>query len=119
MADGLVIGQGYPAANLDGTVLVGERAESATGRAGLLVRQGVGLPLQQALQGACDQPGGGGLGDTLQGGQIEADGVVAGAAGDDFAPLGGQVVQLLQFGGGEVRAWHGASCLWVALKDEQ
>ena len=76
---------------------------SARKGAGLLVRQGVGLPLQQALQGAFDQPGGGGLGDALQGGQIELDSVVAGAAGDDFAPLGGQVVQFLQFGGGEVR----------------
>ena len=29
---------------------------------------------------------------------------VAGAAGDDFASLGGQVVQFLQFGGGEAGA---------------
>jgi len=107
-----VIRQGPPAADVDGTVLVGERTKSATGRAGLLVRQGVGLPLQQALQGALDQPGSGSLGDALQGGQIEVDGIVAGAAGDDFAPLGGEVVQLLQFGGG---AWFKIARFRVTL----
>jgi hypothetical protein len=61
----------------------------------LLVRQGVGLPLEQALQGTFDQPGGGRLGDLLQGVEVELDGVVAGAAGNDFAPLGGEGVQLL------------------------
>jgi hypothetical protein len=61
----------------------------------LLVPQGVGLPLQQALQGAFDQSGGGRLGDLLQGVQVKLDGVVAGAAGDDFTPLGGEGVQLL------------------------
>src|SRR5438067_4860024 len=102
-----------------GTVLVGERAESATGRAGLLVRQGVGLPLQQALECAFDQPGCAGLGDVLQGGHVELDSVVTGAAGDDLAPLGGEVVQLLQFGGGEVRAWNGASCLWGGVTAQE
>jgi hypothetical protein len=61
----------------------------------LLVGQSVGLPLEQALQGAFDQPGGGRLGDLLQGVQVELNGVIAGAAGDDFAPLGGEGVQLL------------------------
>ena len=105
--------------DVHGALPVGERAESSTGRAGLLVGQGVGLPLQQALQGAFDQAGGGVLGDALQGRDIEVDGVVASAASDDFAPLGGEVVQLLQFGGGKVRAWHGASCLGVATSGQE
>jgi hypothetical protein len=58
----------------------------------LLVSQGIGLPLQQALQGAFDQSGRSRLGDLLQSVQIELEGIIAGAAGDDFAPLGGQVV---------------------------
>ena len=119
VADGLVIRQGHPAADMDGTALVGERAQSATAWAGLLVCQGVGLPLQQALQGAFDQPGGSRLGDLLQGVQVELDGVVAGAAGDDFAPLGSQVVQFLQCGGGQLSAWHGAFCLGVARRDQE
>jgi hypothetical protein len=79
----------------------------------LLRGQGVGLPLQQAVQRSFDQSGGGRLGDLLHGVEIEVDGVLAGAAGDDFAPLGGEVVQFLQFGVGEMRAWHGMSCLGV------
>ena len=98
-----------------GRIVAGAMFAADDGQA-VLVSEGVGLPLQQALQGAFDQAGSGGLGDALQGGQIEGDGVVAGASGDDFAPLGGEVVEFLQFGGGEVGAWHGASCLWVALE---
>jgi hypothetical protein len=99
-----------------GTVLRSEQAKSATGRTRLLRGQGVGLLLQQALQCSFNQSGGGRLGDLLHGVEIEGDGVIARAAGDDFAPLGGKVVQFVQFGVGDVRAWHGMSYLGVTLK---
>jgi len=111
-----VIGQRDAALDVYGTVLRSKRAQAATSRTRLLRGQGVGLPLQQAVQRSFDQSGSGRLSDLLHGVEIEGDGIIARAAGDDFAPLGGKIVQLLQFGVGEVRAWHGMSYLGVTLK---
>jgi hypothetical protein len=76
----------------------------------------LGLLFQEDLQGALVEAGGGGLGDLLHGVEVDVQprAVVAeGAAGDDFAPLGGQITEFLEFLGGELASRHGASCLGV------
>jgi hypothetical protein len=74
------------------------------------------LSLQEGLQGALVEAGGGGLGDLLHGVEVdvEARAVVAeGAAGDDFAPLGRQITEFLELLGGKLASRHDGSCLGV------
>ena len=88
------------ALHLEGALLTAEGAEPSAVGTGLLLAQGVGLLFEQGLQGALGEAGGGGLGDLLHGVEIdiESGAVVAeGAAGDDFAPLGGEVTEFLEF----------------------
>jgi hypothetical protein len=78
--------------------------------------QGVGLLFEEGVQGALRQPGGGGEGDLLRGGEIDIEpgpAVVACASGDDFAPLDGELADLVDVLGSEVTACHDASCLGV------
>lgn len=70
---------------MEGAVLLGEWTKPATGRTRLELGQGLGLALQQRLQGCLDQSGGGGLGDLLRSVEIKVNGVVAGASGHDLA----------------------------------
>jgi len=66
--------------------------------------QRLGLLLEEGLQGPLREPGGGGVGDLLPGAEIDVESgpvVAEGAPGDDFAPLGGEVLEFLEFLGGE------------------
>jgi hypothetical protein len=83
--------------------LVADGAELAAVRAGLFGRQGLGLLFQEGSEGALGQTAGGSVGDLFQGEQID---VQAGASvpestpGNNFAPLGPQVTDFLEFLGG-------------------
>jgi hypothetical protein len=104
---------------MEGALLVVDGAESATGGTGLLLSQGVGLALQEEVEGAFEESGSGGLGDLLQGVQIEFQGVVAGASGNDFAPSSGEFTEFLEFLGREGAACHAASCLGVETRRKE
>jgi hypothetical protein len=89
----------------------------ATGGTGLLIREFAGLLFEEELESSFGQPLGGGGGDLLEGPEvhIEPRSVVAeGSFGDDFGPLSGEVVELLEFLGCEAGSRHGQSCLAVA-----
>jgi hypothetical protein len=75
-------------------------AQLLAGRTGLRVGQGLGLLGQQGGEGALEQPLRGGLGGLLEGEQVGVQGgagVAEGAPGNDFAPLGGEVTDVLEF----------------------
>jgi hypothetical protein len=93
-----------------------EEARTSAIGAGLLLSQGVGLSLEEGLQGALGEAGGGSECDLLHGVEIDVESgpvVAEGASGDDFAPLGGEVVEFLEFFGGQGAACHAASCVEV------
>jgi hypothetical protein len=93
VANRFVVSQGEPPLDVERADLVAEGTRSAAGGAGLLVAEGSGLLFEEDFQGALAEPVGGGLSDLFQGVEVEVEGVVvgAGAAGNDFAPLGGEV----------------------------
>ena len=75
-------------------------AQVLAGRTGLGVGQGLGLLGQQGGQGALEQPLGGGLGGLLEGKQVSVQGgagLAEGASRNDFAPLGSEVTEVLEF----------------------
>lgn len=81
---------------LDGTELLAVRT-------GLGVGQGLGLLFEERGERALEQPLGGGLGGLLQAEQIGVQGrtgIAEGAAGNNLAPLGSEVTEILEFLGG-------------------
>jgi hypothetical protein len=71
---------------------------------------------QEGGEGAFGEPGGGRGRDLLQGGEIEVEArpvVAEGPSGDNLAPLGGQITDVLEVLGGEWSACHRRSCLQV------
>jgi hypothetical protein len=86
------------ARDLEGATLAAEGTGSPAFGTGLRRAQGVGLLFEEGLQGALDEAGGRGAGDLLHGSEIDVEpgtGVAEGTAGDDFAPLGGELAELL------------------------
>jgi hypothetical protein len=86
---------------------------------GLLLAQSGGLLLEEGLQGALGETGGGRPGDLLHGPEIDIESgpvVAEGASGDDLAPLGGEVVEFLEFLGRKGAACHDASCIAVKTR---
>jgi hypothetical protein len=88
-----------------------------------VLAQRLGLLFEESLQGAFGEAGGGGLGDLLHGIEIDVEpgpAVAEGPAGNDFAPLGGEVAELLKVLGGKAAACHAASRVGVEArtKDE-
>lgn len=76
---------------------------------------------EEGGQGALGEPLGGGQGDLLEGEEIDVgsrSGVAEGASGDDFAPLGRQFAEVLEFLGCELRRVHPSSCLGVTSRAE-
>ena len=119
MGDGFAVGEGAAVAD-QRAWLVGDRAQLAAGGAGVVGGEGLGLLLQEGGEGALGQAAGGGGGDLFQGEQIDVQagaGVTEGAAGDDLAPLGRQITDILEFFGCESRSGHGLSCLGVTPSD--
>jgi hypothetical protein len=83
--------------------------------------QGLGLLLEQGGEGALEHALGGGLGGLLQGEQVGVQGralIAEGTAGGDFAPLGGEITEMLEFLGGKRSGGHEVSCLGLAPRDE-
>jgi hypothetical protein len=68
-------------------------------RTGLLVGEGLRLQFQEGAQRAFEEPLGGGLSGLLEGEQIDVEGravITEGPAGNDFAPLGGEIMWFLE-----------------------
>jgi hypothetical protein len=104
------------ALNLERAFLTTEGTRSSAVGTGLLLTQGVGLLFEEGLQGALGETGSGGVSNLLHCIEIDVEPrpvVAEGASGDDFAPLGGQVTEFLEFFGGERTASHDASCVGV------
>jgi hypothetical protein len=81
---------------------VPDGAQLVAGRTGLGVGQGLGLLGQQGGAGALAPPLGGGVGGLLQGEQVSVHGgagLAGGAWRNDFAPLGREVTEVLEFRG--------------------
>jgi hypothetical protein len=77
----------------------------------------LGLLFQGGGQGALHQAGGSDQGDLLHGVEVHVEAgapLAEGAAGNDFAPAGGQVTDRLEQLRGELAARHGVSCLVLA-----
>src|SRR5438874_13752546 len=73
-------------------------------RAGLLRAQGMGLLFEKGLQSSFGEPGSSSEGDLLHGSEIDIESrplVAIGASGDNFAPLGSEVAEFLEFFGSE------------------
>ena len=103
MAQRLALGQ-LAAGEGERPLLAAHGTEPAAVRAGLLRPQRVRLLTEQHVQGPFGDSGGGGPGDLLHGLEIDGGaraGLAEGPAGDDFAPLGGEVADGLKFLGGE------------------
>jgi len=76
------------------------------------------LLLEEDGQGSGGNARGRGGGDVLQGLEIDVGAgslVAVGVAGDDLAPLGGEVADFLEVLGRELAARHGLSCLVLAI----
>src|SRR5437868_2872244 len=116
MADGLAISERAAVAG-QGARLVADGTQLSAVGAGALRGEGLGLLLQEGGEGALGQAAGSGAGDLLQGEQINVQagpGVPEGTAGDNFAPLGGGVADVLEFLGCQARGGHEQSCLGLA-----
>ena len=82
-----------------GARLAADGAKRATARARLLRAQGAGLLLEQDCQCALGESGSGRAGQLLQGVEVHVQTGTLGAesaAGDDFAPAGGQVTDFTE-----------------------
>jgi hypothetical protein len=81
--------------------------------------EGLGVLFQEGGEGALGQAGGGGVGELLQGLEVGVQagaGVAEGAAGDDFAPAGGEVTDFLEELRGKFTTRHGQYRLALATK---
>jgi hypothetical protein len=101
-----------------GPVLVADGAKVAAVGAGLLGSEGLGLLLHEGAEGARGQATSGGRSDLLHGLKVDLVArarLTEDATSDDFAPPGGQVVDLLEFFSREVALRHSHSCLVLAM----
>jgi hypothetical protein len=118
VADRLALGQGA-AGQGQGAGFAADGADGAAVRTGLSVAQGVGLLFQQGVESAFGQACGGGRSDLLHGVEINVEPgalVAEGAAGNDFAPAGGQVVDFSEEFGGKFATRHGRYRLVLAAE---
>jgi hypothetical protein len=79
----------------------------------------VGLLFEQGLESALGQPRGGGARHLFHGVEIHLQSrtvIAEGAAGDDFAPTGGEVADFLEVSGGKLTTRHGESCLVLVVE---
>jgi hypothetical protein len=76
-----------------------DRARLLTVGASLLGGQGLALLLKQGSEGALGQAAGCGTGDLFEGGEVDSKSgasIAEGAAGNDFAPLGGKFMHFAE-----------------------
>src|SRR5437879_2976618 len=108
MADRLVVVERAPA-HLQAALFRTHRAQPPTTRAALLLPQALGLLLRGVLQGAGGETAGRRDGDLFHGVQIDVQTgaiLAKGTAGDDFAPLLGQLVDGFFIFLAELGSWH-------------
>jgi hypothetical protein len=97
----------------------GFAAQSTGGAAvgtGYLFAERLGLLFQQEGEGALGEARRSGVGQLLHGLEVSIQSgaaVAEGAAGDDFAPLGGQVTEFLELLGGKLASRHRSTRLGV------
>jgi hypothetical protein len=116
MADWLAGSQGE-AGRVQGPWLPADGTESAAVGARLLLVEGLGLLLQEGGKGALGQARRRGAGHLLHSIEIDVQAralVAEGTTGDDFAPTGGEGLDLLEEFGREGPTGHGESCLVLA-----
>jgi hypothetical protein len=117
VAHRLVVGDLLSAVEVEGTVFASHDAGLATARTRLLLAEGVGLLFQEGSQSALGESGSGCRGELFQGGEVGVErgaGVAEGPTGKDFAPLSGEIMDVLEVLGRKLRACHRLSCLDVA-----
>src|SRR5262245_27448739 len=88
MADRFALLHSY-ALNLQRALLATEQTKASAVGAGPLLAQRLGLLLQKGLQGPFGESGGSGVGDLLQGGEIDVQSrsvVAQGVSGDNLTP---------------------------------
>jgi hypothetical protein len=91
------------------TLFGGDGTEAAAVGAGDLGRERLGTLFEEGGEGALGEPGGRGGGQVFHGLEIEASvrsGVRQSAAGNDFAPLSGEVADGLDLFGSQSAACH-------------
>jgi hypothetical protein len=118
MADRLALGEGA-AGHVQGAGFAVQGTGGATVRTGNLFAQGLGLLFQEGAEGALGEAGRRGAGELRHGLEVRVQAGTAlpeGAAGDDFAPAGGQVADFLEELGGKFTARHGRYRLVLAAK---
>jgi hypothetical protein len=116
VAQRFVQGDRLAAADVQWPGLPSDGAQSAAVGTGLLQAESLGLLLQGGRERAFGEPGGGRGGELFQGGEIEVEARAVGTespSGDNFAPLGGQVTDVLEVLGRKFAACHRQSCLRV------
>jgi hypothetical protein len=107
------------ALHVEGAFVTAQDASPSAVGTGLVLAQGLGLLFEQGLQGSLGETGGRGESDLLHGREIDVESrplVPVDASGDDFAPLGGKLVEFLEFVGCEGVVCHDASCFEVKTK---
>jgi hypothetical protein len=110
------------ALHLERAWLSAKRAKPSAVGTGLLLAQGVGLLFEESLQGTLGEASGGGEGDLLQSRQIDIESgalVAEGASGDNFAPLGSEAAEFLDFVRGKGAVCHDASCVGVRTRTRE
>lgn len=118
MSDGFRRREGGPGRD-EGSGFGVDRTDRTALGTGLGGAQGLRLLVEEGGECPVGQPVRGGLGQLLH--EIEVD-VQAGArgaegaAGNDFAPIGGEGPDFLEHLGRKRTAWHGKSCLVLAEK---
>lgn len=99
VAHRLAVGNWLSALEVEGAVFPSHEARPATGGARLLLAEGSSLLFQEGRESALGEPGRGRSGELFQGreGGVEpGSGLAEGPAGDNLAPLGGQITDLLE-----------------------
>ena len=117
VADRLAVGDLLSAGEVEGAVLAPHPAGPATGGARLLLAEGLRLLFQEGGERALGEAGSGSGGELFQSGESSVGAgasLAKGPSGDNFAPLGGQLTDLVEVLGRKLRACHRLSYLGVA-----
>jgi hypothetical protein len=121
VADGLVQRERLAAVEVQRSGLPSDGAEPAAVRAGLLRAERLGLLFQGGGERAFGESGSRRRGELFQSGEIEVEARAVGAesaSGNNLAPLGSQITDVLEVLGGKFTACHRQSCLRVMENGE-
>ena len=121
VAHRLAVGDLLSAVEVEGAVFAPHDAGAAAVGARLLLAEGLRLLFQEGGERALGEAGSGSGGELFQSGESSVGAgasLAKGPAGDDFAPLGGQLTDHVEVLGGKLRACHRLSYLGVAENGE-